>query len=183
MACPLLWCYAVNQSDTNYVCHMTTRDCKWKTLRGAHPSALSNGAHSRRRMNEVSIDRLTQLIHHTLPQKLIRLVYVFNVQFRDSSDLYSLLCQQLCMQCYHRPPPQKNPSLPTHLVLRWFSIIWAAESLSEWHCGSAVFNVTSVADIDNLHFKEFYKHFHFVGTFVITVNCWSTLFQIMAHVL
>lgn len=107
MACPLLWCYAVNQSDTNYVCHMTTRDCKWKTLRGAHPSALSNGAHSRRRMNEVSIDRLTQLIHHTLPQKLIRLVYVFNVQFRDSSDLYSLLCQQLCMQCYHRPPPEE----------------------------------------------------------------------------
>lgn len=59
VACPSLWCYAVNQSDTNYVCHMTTRDCKWKTLRGAHPSALSNGAHGRRRMNEVSIDTLT----------------------------------------------------------------------------------------------------------------------------
>lgn len=35
---------------------MTTRDCKWKTLRAAHPSVVSNGAHRRRGMNEVSID-------------------------------------------------------------------------------------------------------------------------------
>lgn len=38
-----VWCYAVNQGDSNYVCHMTTRDAKWGNVRGAHPSALCNG--------------------------------------------------------------------------------------------------------------------------------------------
>lgn len=28
------WCYAVNQCDTNYVCHMTTGDCTWKVWEG-----------------------------------------------------------------------------------------------------------------------------------------------------
>lgn len=80
---PSLWCYAVNQSDTNYVCHMTTRDCKWKTLRAAHPSALSNGAHRRRGMNEVSIDNLTHLFTISPLKKLITfmgyLLHVFSV--------------------------------------------------------------------------------------------------------
>lgn len=29
LACRSLPCYTVNQSDTNYVCHMTTGDRKW----------------------------------------------------------------------------------------------------------------------------------------------------------
>lgn len=44
-----------------------------ETLSGAHPSVVSNGAHRKGRMNEVSIDRLPHS-HRTFPQKLIILM-------------------------------------------------------------------------------------------------------------
>ena len=53
----------------------------------AHPSALSNGAHCRRRMNEVSIDSLTHPLKHTFSQKLI--IPVHGVAIRFSINLES----------------------------------------------------------------------------------------------
>lgn len=56
-------CYAVNQSDSNYVSHMTTRDGKLRNVRGAHPSAPRNGAHGGETYG-VSVDSGRPFVSH-----------------------------------------------------------------------------------------------------------------------
>lgn len=103
LACRSLRCYTVNQSDTNYVCHMTTGDRKWG-LWEAHPSAPSNGAHSRT-TDAVSTDAH---IHRTLAGDVITPVAVYGpakllvfIIYWRTLGIYMLLIIQMANFHHH----------------------------------------------------------------------------------